>query len=123
MVKEFDERIRELFDEHDIEYARVFARSSNVFFQNYDLYVKRDQALLAGLLTAKVKQEVDYDNPKWYRNIVFDETSLKKLNELFPEREIKTDHDAVKLVEELGDNALNELQKRMKEKEAKKLSA
>lgn len=116
MLKDFDERIRELFDEHNIEYARIFARSSNVFYQNYDLYVKRDRALLAGLLVTKAKQEVGYDNPKWYRNIVFDESSLNKLVELFPEREIKTDHDAVKLVEELGDNAFNELQKRMKEK-------
>ena len=40
--------------------------------------------------------------------------------ELFPEREIKTDYDAVRLVEELGDNALTELQKRLKEKEVKR---
>jgi hypothetical protein len=112
MLKEFDERIRELFDEHKIDYARVFARSSNIFYQNYDLYVKKDQALIIHLLVPKAKQEVDYENPKWYRNIVFDETALKTLAELFPEREIKTDYDAVKLVEELGDNALNELQKR-----------
>ena len=116
MLKEFDERTRELFDEHEIEYARVFARSSNVFYQNYDLYAKKDQIFLAGLLVAKAKQEVDYDNPKWYHNIVFDETALIKLIELFPEYKIKSDYDATKLVEELGDNALNELQKRMKEK-------
>jgi len=116
MLKEFDERVREVFDEHEIQYARVFARSSNVFYQNYDLYVKRDQALLAGLLVAKAKQEVDYNNPKWYRNIVFDESSLKRLTELFPEREIKTDYDAVKLLEELGDDALTELQKRAKKR-------
>lgn len=109
-------RVREVFDEHEIQYARVFARSSNVFYQNYDLYVKRDQALLAGLLVAKAKQEVDYNNPKWYRNIVFDESSLKRLTELFPEREIKTDYDAVKLLEELGDDALTELQKRAKKR-------
>ena len=119
MLKKFDDKIRELFDEHDIEYARVFARSSNVFYQNYDLYVKKDQALLGGLLVAKAKSEIDYDNPKWYRNIVFDETALKKLVELFPEREIKTDRDAVKLVEDLGDDTLAELQKRLREKENK----
>lgn len=120
MLKDFDGRIRELFDERGIEYARVFARSSNVFYQNYDLYVKKDQALLAGLLVAKAKSEVDYDNPKWYRNIVFDESALNKLTELFPEREIKTDHDAVQLVIELGDNTLTELQKRLKTKEMNK---
>jgi len=120
MVKEFDERIRELFDEREIEYARVFARSSNVFYQNYDLYVKKEQVLLAGLLVAKTKQDIDYDNPKWYRNIVFDETALNKLIELFPEREIKTDYDAIRLLKELGDDALIELQKRMSTKEAEK---
>jgi len=119
MLKEFDEKVRELFDGSGIEYARLFARSSNVFYQNYDLYVKKDQALLAGLLVAKAKGEVDYDNPKWYRNIVFDNDALTKLAELFPERSIKTDHDAVKLVEELGDETLTELQKRLNTKERK----
>jgi len=114
MLKDFDEKIRELFDEHGINYARVFARSSNVFYQNYDLYVQKDQALLAGLLVSKAKAEVDYNNPRWHKNIVFDEGSLNKLSQLFPERQIKTDHDAVKLIEELGDNALSELQARLK---------
>jgi len=115
MLKNFDERIRELFDEHDIDYARVFARSSNVFYQNYDLYVKKGQEFLGRLLVAKAKGEVDYNNPKWYRNIVFDEDSLNKLSQLFPERHIKTDYDATRLLEELGSNALTELQNRLKE--------
>lgn len=116
MVKDFDERIRKLFDEQEIDYARVFARSSNVFFQNYDLYVKRDKILPAALLVAKAKSDLDYSNPKWYRNIVFDESSLKRLADLFPEHQIETDHDAVELVEELGDKALSELQTRLKTK-------
>jgi hypothetical protein len=114
MLKSFDDRIRELFNEHDIDYARVFARSSNVFYNNYELYVKKEQALLGSLLVAKAKAEVDYNNPKWYRNIMFDEDALGKLSELFPERGIKTDYDATKLLEELGDNALNEVQNRVK---------
>lgn len=117
MLKDFDDRIRELFDEHDVEYARVFAKSSNVFYNNYDLYVKKDQALLGVLLVAKGKNEVDYDNPKWYRNIIFDESSLGKLADLFPEYGIKTDHDAVKLVEKLGEKVLKELEKRIKTKQ------
>lgn len=114
MLKNFDERIRELFDEHGIDYARVFARSSNVFFQNYDLYVERKQELLGRLLVAKAKAEVDYNNPKWYRNVVFDEDALNKLSQLFPERQIKTDYDAARLIEELGDDALPELQNRLR---------
>jgi len=120
MLKDFDDRIRELFDEHDIDYARVFARSSNVFYNNYHLYVKKGQELIASLLVAKAKSEVDYNNPKWYRNIVFDEDALNKLSQLFPERQIKTDYDATRLVEELGGNALTELQNRLKEKSTEK---
>jgi len=114
MLKKFDDRVKQLFDSSGIEYARAFARSSNVFYQNYELWVKKEQAPFASLLVAKAKSEVDYDNPEWYRNIVFDESSLNKLAQLFPEREIKTDHDAVRLVQELGDKALDELQKRLK---------
>jgi hypothetical protein len=40
---------------------------------------------------------------------------LNKLAELFPERQIKNDYDAAKLIEELGDDAINKLQKRLKE--------
>jgi hypothetical protein len=116
MLKEFDERIRELFDNAGIEYARVFARTSNVFYQNYDLYVKKDQELVGRLLVAKAKAEVDYDNPKWYKNVLFDNNTLTKLAKLFPERNIKTDHDAIKLVKELGNEALGELEKRLKQR-------
>jgi hypothetical protein len=117
MLKDFDEKIRELFDEHGMDYARVFARSSNVFYQNYDLYVKKEQGLLGLFLVAKAKAEVDYNNPKWYRNIVFDEETLGRLAQLFPEQEIKTDYDAAKLVEKLGDNIVTKLSERMKNQE------
>ena len=66
------------------------------------------------MLIAKVKNEVDYDNPKWYRNVIFDDKVLKMLFELFPEREIKTDYDAFKLVNEFDENFLAELHNRMK---------
>jgi hypothetical protein len=114
MLKSFDERIRELFDENNIDYARVFAISSNVFYNNYDLYVRKEQEFLGRLLVAKAKGDVDYNNPSWYRNIVFNEDALNKLSQLFPERQIKTDYDAARLIEELGDNALAELQNRLK---------
>jgi len=116
MLADFDKRIRELYDEHGIDYARVFARSSNVFFQNYDLYVKKEQYLPAYLLVNKAKSEVDYENPKWYRGIVFDEDALSKLGQLFPEENIRTDSDAVKVVERYGDEMISELKRRLSEK-------
>jgi len=115
MLARFDKRTRELFDENGIDYARIISRSSNVFYQNYDLYVKKDQYLPAYLLVNKAKSEVGYYDPKWYRGIVFDESSLVKLAELFPEKNIQTDYDAVRLVEEYEEDAVSEIQKRMKQ--------
>jgi len=111
MLIEFDKRVREVFDAFNIDYARVFSRTSNVFCQNYDLYVKRNQFLLAHFLVEKVKEEVDYNNPKWYRKIVFSEEALNLLKELFPERKIETDYDALKLLEDLVNDAFAKLTK------------
>jgi hypothetical protein len=116
MLSRFDERIRDLFDQNGIDYARVFARSSNVFYENYDLYVKKDNELAGRLLVAKAKQEVGYDNPEWYKGIIFDEQALGKLGELFPEEGIRTDYDAVKVVEKYGDEMISELKKRLNDK-------
>lgn len=66
------------------------------------------------LLVAKAKAEVDYNNPKWYRNVIFDDNALNMLAELFPERGIKTGYDAANLINEFGDNILVELQSILK---------
>ena len=114
MLKQFDERIRELFDEHGIDYARVFARSSNVFYQNYDLYVRKDQKNMADLLVAKAKSEVDYDNPKWYRNIIFNELTFKKLVELIPEFKIETDYNLLEIMKKSWNSLLEKTSKENK---------
>lgn len=116
MLKRLDDTIKVLFKGNHIDYARVFARSSNVFYQNYDLYVKNDQELPAKLLVAHAKKLVDYDNPKWYRNIVFDQQALCMLAKLFPEERVETDHDAVGLLDKYGDSMASEIESRLKEK-------
>lgn len=50
---------------------------------------------------------VDYNNPKWYWNVIFDEDALNKLSQLFPERQARTDYDAAKLINELGKKRFN----------------
>jgi hypothetical protein len=117
MLAEFDRLVRELFDEHGIDYARVFCRSSNVFFQNYEIFVKREQVPLSYLLIMKAKREVDYDNPKWYRGIIFDEKALETLRELFPEKRIETDYDAAELVEKCYEDILKRLDFKKRDKE------
>ncbi|KPV62419.1 MAG: hypothetical protein AOA65_1870 [Candidatus Bathyarchaeota archaeon BA1] len=63
--------------------------------------MRKGQVNLGRLLVVKAKGEVDYNNLKWYRSIIFNESSLKELAELFPEQQIKTDYNAFKLIEEL----------------------
>ncbi len=113
MLADFDKKIKSAFKDANIGYARVFARSSNVFYTNFELFVRRDQIFLAHLMVMKVKQEIGYDDPKWYRNIIFDEDALKTLTKLFPERRIKCDSDALKVVETYGDGIVDEIQRRM----------
>jgi hypothetical protein len=86
MLADFDKRTRQMFDEHGIDYARVFARSSNVFYRNYDLYVRKANYLPALLLVQQAKRECGYDDPKNNRNILFDEEALDKLASLFQRR-------------------------------------
>lgn len=118
MMRDFDHRVQDLFNENDIDYARVFARSSNVMASSYDLYVKKEQETQARRLVDQAKGDVDYRNPKWYTNIVMDEESLGKLARLFPEERIQNDYDVVKLVEKYGESVAEELEKRIKGKEA-----
>ncbi len=75
--------------------------------------MKKEDYLPALLLVQQAKKECDYDNPKHYRNIVFDDEALDKLADLFPEEKIETDHDAVKVVEKYGDEMICELKKRL----------
>ena len=90
----------------------------DAFYQNYDLYARKEDYLPALLLVEQAKRECGYDNPKNYRNILFDEEALSKLASLFPEENMSTDYDAAKVVEKYGDDAVPELQRRMKNQTA-----
>jgi len=114
MLKSFDDRIRELYDERGVGYARALVRTSNVFCSQYDLFVEREQAALGAVLVGVAKAGVDYDNPRWQRNIIFDEAELREVARLFPERGIQTDHDVVRLVKDYGESLMDELDKRTK---------
>jgi hypothetical protein len=116
MMVAFDKVVRELFQKHRIDYVRVFSRTSNVFCQNFYLFAKKSQAIHASVLVGLAKKKVDYDDPKWGRGILFDEAALDRLSALFPEESIKTDADAVKLVEKHGEKLIPELTSRLRGK-------
>ena len=115
MLKSFDDRVRELYDERGVGYARAIVRTSNVFCSQYDLFVVKEHAPLGVVLVGVAKAEVDYDNPRWQRNIIFGEAELREVARLFPERGIQTDHDVVRLVKDYGEGLMDELDKRTKE--------
>jgi hypothetical protein len=114
MLKSMDDRIKELYDREGLQYARVITMSSNPYVHDYHVFVENDQVPLGKDLVQKAKEVVDYDNPKWYRNILFSEDQFNLLAELFPEREIRTDYDAAKVVDEYGENITSEIDRRMK---------
>jgi len=114
VLKGFDSRIMELYDDRGIEYARALARSSNVFYGRYSLFVRKEQAAPGAVLVGAAKAEVDFDNPRWQRNIIFDEATLGEVAKLFPERGIQTDFDVVKLAKDYGEGLMDELDKRTK---------
>jgi len=69
------------------------------------IWVKKDteQVLKAHLILAKVKREVDYDNPLYSTGILIDREALRKARELLGSRyELETDSDLFNLVKERG---------------------
>lgn len=72
------------FDSRRIEYARSFARTSNVFSTGYDLWVRKEpeQILIASLTLEHIKKEVDFSNPLYSTGILMDRESLNKLRSL-----------------------------------------
>lgn len=114
MLKELNDKAMDEFDSRRIEYARSFARTSNVFSTGYDLWVRKEleQILIAHLTLQHIKKEVDFDNPLYSTGIVMDRESLGKLQKLFQGKyELRSDHDLMKLMGERGEELLNEVQK------------
>ncbi|GAJ15861.1 unnamed protein product, partial [marine sediment metagenome] len=112
MLKKLYDRVLERFDEEDIDFARVFCRSSNVFFTSLEIWVKRDfvQILKAHAIIAEAKGEVDYANPLYSTGILFPRENLEKFKKLLGKRcEITTDKDLADLAAEKGSDLLAEI--------------
>ena len=112
MLKKLYDRVLERFDEEDIDFARVFCRSSNVFMTSLEIWVKRDfvQLLKAHAIIAGAKGEADYDNPLYSTGILFPRENLEKFKKLLGERyNITTDKDLADLAAEKGGDLLAEI--------------
>lgn len=114
MLKQLDTRAMAEFEERRIEYVRTFARTSNVFSTGYGIWVLREpeQMLIASLTLDKIKKEVDYHNPLYSTGILMDREELGKLQKILKGKyELKNDNDLMKLMNERGDELLDEIQK------------
>jgi len=66
------------------------------------------------LLVGQAKHEVNYDDPRWYRNIILKESTLSKLAELLPEHKIEKDSDVYELMKEYQERFLSEVEPRIR---------
>jgi hypothetical protein len=112
MLKDLNDRLIQLYDEHDLDFGRVFARTSNVFSTGLEFWVQRDPVALvtAQLLLGQAKRDVNYDDPLYWTGIVMGRDELQKLSALLGNRyELESDADLLRLVEQNGDRLLQEL--------------
>ena len=59
------------FDWTDIDYYRVFSRTSNVFCTNMDIYIEKAKEKLGNEIIEIAKKYVNYDNPVFSTGILF----------------------------------------------------
>jgi len=116
MVKGLNDRIKAAFEKEDLRYARAVTMSANPNVNDYHVFVENGQALLGKDIVKAAKEAVGYDNPKWHRNILFSEDQFNLLAELFPERGIRTDYDAAKIMDEYGGDVVFEIERRVRSK-------
>ena len=117
MVKKLRDRFVEEMEKEGIQFAEVYCRSSNLFFTGGELWIEKDaeKVMKATTILARIKAEVDYDNPIYHTGIVMPRENLKRLQELG--FDVKTDEDLFKLFTERGGQIVDEIAKRMKEAE------
>jgi hypothetical protein len=112
MLKELNDKAIERFTEASVDFYRAFLRTSNLFCTNYDIWIKKDpaQILAAHLILQGIKTGVDYDNPLYSTGIIFDRETLGKLQTMLGHKyQIESDSDVLKLVEEKGEDLLQEI--------------
>jgi hypothetical protein len=112
MLKELNDKAVERLTTANVDFYRAFLRTSNLFCTDYDIWVKKDptQILVSHLILEKIKTEVGYDNPLYSTGIIFDRETLGKLQSVLGNKyQIEKDSDVMTLIEEKGEDLLNEI--------------
>ncbi len=116
MLKELHDRLRHDFRDADISYVRAFLRTSNVFSTGLDFWVRNEplQLLPAYRIVQRAKQDVNYDDPLYKTGILIPRETLTQVQQLVGSKYgIQTDGDLWRVVENRGEELLNELRQRL----------
>ena len=117
MLKELNDKAMERLSKANVDFYRAFLRTSNLFCTDYDIWVTKDptQILPAHIILQGIKKEVDYDNSLYSTGIIFDRETLGKLQSMLGNKyQIERDSDVMKLIEERGEDLLNEIKENFK---------
>ena len=103
-------RSTKYFNEFDIDYYRVFSRTSNVFCTNMDIYIEKAKKELGNEIIETAKKYVNYDNPIFSTGILFprDKPAEFELGNLEAVKEAEARESVKRLVLEIGREVLKE---------------
>jgi hypothetical protein len=71
MLKALHDIALKAFDLTNVDYYRVFSRTSNVFCTNMDIYIEKAKEELGNEIIETAKKYVNYDNPVFSTGILF----------------------------------------------------
>ncbi|MBM4463829.1 MAG: hypothetical protein FJ012_11000 [Chloroflexi bacterium] len=112
MLKKLYDMVMERFEEEEIDFARAFCRSSNLFMTSLEIWVRKDlvQLLKAYIIIANAKEAVDYDNDLYKTGILISRDALERFKSLMGQKyEVHTDADLMHVVEECGQDFVPEI--------------
>jgi hypothetical protein len=114
MLKDLNDRLINLYSASEIDFARAFTQTSNVFSEGLDFWVRNDifQILRAHTLLEKVKAEVNYYDPLYSTGILIPRSSFRQLQKILSGKySLRDDHDLLKLMEEKGAEVIQKVSK------------
>ncbi len=108
MLKVLHDIALKAFDLTNVDYYRVFSRTSNVFCTNMDIYIEKTKEKLGNEIIETAKKYVNYDNPVFSTGILFprDKPADFELGNIESVRQIKASEYVKLLVVTIGDSIL-----------------
>jgi hypothetical protein len=103
MLKNLNDLVTGRFDELRLDYARSFARTSNVFCTDLDIWTRDEpiQVIKGLVVIQSAKETVGYDNSIYSTGIIFNREFLDKMRDLFKGKyAMENDGDVMKLMQE-----------------------